>query len=628
MKLQLAFLFALLPTAAATLNVSPAGPLSTLAAARDKARELRRAGDHAPITVSIYAGVYFLAEPLILTAEDSDVIYEAAPGEHVVVSGGRKIEGWKKVDNHLWSAPAPFVFHEMFVAGRRAQRARTPNQGYFRADGLIPRIRPFVLKFRGEDIRKEWSAHGGVEVNVLMAWQQGRAVIAEVDPTAHTARLSGDAPQEAAKTTRDARYWIENAPDGLDEPGEWQIDRDTKTVYYWPESGEDLTRDDAIAPAITQLARLEGSSGAPVHDIAFRRLDFRHTEWTLGPNGYTGIQAAYEVPAAIDAQYAENISIENCRFTALGGYAISLGRACRKNKISANQIFDAGAGGVRLGGAAASGNKQNTVTGNDIHNMGLIYPAGVGVLILQSSDNLVAHNHIHDLYYTAISVGWSWGYKATGTGGNRIEYNHLHDIGKGVLSDMGGIYTLGVQPGTVLRNNLIHDVTSYRYGGWGIYLDEGTSGVVVENNVVYHCRSAGFNQHYGQNNAIRNNVFALNHDYQMTRSRAEPHLSFTFERNIVYFDSGRLLGNNWTTGFKMDRNIYWDVRGNEIRPAGHGWSEWRQSGHDAGSEIADPRFVNPSNFDFTLAPDSPALKLGIQSIDVSTVGPRVATGPE
>ena len=98
------------------------------------------------------------------------------------------------------------------------------------------------------------------------------------------------------------------------------------------------------------------------------------------------------------------------------------------------------------------------IADNHIHNLGLVYAPAVGVWALQSGRNQIVHNHIHDLFYTAISVGWTWGYAANQSKGNLIEYNHLHDIGKEMLSDMGGIYTLGVQPGTRIRNNLIHDI--------------------------------------------------------------------------------------------------------------------------------------------------------------------------
>jgi hypothetical protein len=122
-------------------------------------------------------------------------------------------------------------------------------------------------------------------------------------------------------------------------------------------------------------------------------------------------------------------------------------------------------------------------------------------------------------------------------------------------------------------------------------------------------------------------VWAFNRENQLMRTRVEPHISFIFERNIVYFDQGRLLGSNWTGDqFTMKGNLYFDTRGPGIRFAGKSFEEWQAGGQDKDSVIADPLFVNAGNFDFRLRADSPALKMGFQQIDMSTVGPRVPAG--
>src|SRR5206468_2907131 len=163
--------------------------------------------------------------------------------------------------------------------------------------------------------------------------------------------------------------------------------------------------------------------------------------------------------------------------------------------------------------------------------------------------------------------------------------NHMHDIGQGLLSDMGAVYTLGPQPGTVVRNNLIHDVTSFSYGGWGLYTDEGSTGIVLEDNLVYRCKSARFHQHYGRDNVTRNNIFAFGMENQLMRTRDEEHNSFFFTNNIVYFDSGTLLGSSWKNDrFVMDHNFYFDTR-NRTNPAALNFSgassgQWRARGHD------------------------------------------------
>jgi parallel beta-helix repeat protein len=618
----------------AQIVVSPDGPIHTLAAARDRAREVRAAGATGPITVKLHGGAYFLSETLVLGPEDSDTIWEAWPGERPVISGGRVIAGWKKGKGALWVADAtgPY-FRQLFIGGRRAQRARTPNYGYYRIDGPSSQDKPFLLRFRGNDIRQEWAGRGDVEVIALLAWADLRMPIAAVDEAAHIATLASD-PRASNKEV-DARYYIENAPDALDAPGEWYLDKAANTVSYWPLPGENLAAEEAIAPAIAQLVRIEGKpeEGRMVQNVIFRGLTFAHADWTMGPKGFADTQAAMPAPAAFEAVGATGAKIEKCLFTNLGGYAVWFSRGSKRNQVVANEMFGLGGGGVKLGDASqyphdADQNYENLIADNHIHDLGLVYSSAVGIWVLQSGRNQIIYNHVHDLSYSAISVGWTWGYGPNQSNSNLIAYNHLHHIGNDLLSDMGGIYTLGVQPGTIIRNNLIHDVTSFTYGGWGIYPDEGSSGMTIENNIVYNCKSAGFHQHYGRENLVRNNIFAFNRENQLMRTRMEPHVSFTMESNIILFAQGRLLGGNWAGDtFKMNRNVYWDLRGPEFRFGGKSFDEWKRDGQDADSVVADPLFVNAANYDFRLSPNSPALGLGFHPIDVSHVGPRVSPGP-
>jgi len=192
-------------------------------------------------------------------------------------------------------------------------------------------------------------------------------------------------------------------------------------------------------------------------------------------------------------------------------------------------------------------------------------------------------------YYTGISIGWTWDYGPSLASNNLVEFNHVHHIGAQsdgdgpTLSDMGGIYTLGKQPGTRIVNNLWHDVAGRSYGGWGIYHDEGSSGILDQSNLVYRTTHGGFHQHYGETNILLNNIFAFARDHQIQRSRPESHPSFTFETNIVYFDSGVLLGGDWSGDqYVIDRNLYWDARSgtNSMPFAGMSLEKWRERGHD------------------------------------------------
>ena len=201
---------------------------------------------------------------------------------------------------------------------------------------------------------------------------------------------------------------------------------------------------------------------------------------------------------------------------------------------------------------------------------------------------------------------------------------------------MGGLYTLGIEPGTVLRNNLIHDVYRYDakvgYGGWGIYLDSTSSEIRVENNVIYHTDDGSIHQNAGQQNTIVNNILALNRAAQLQRSNPVPKLSFTFERNVIYYEMGDLFRAVDPGRYAFDYNLYYR-RGGQSVNFGRSLSgsialeQWRQRGQDGHSLVADPLFVDPEHGDFSLKADSPAFQLGFKAIDLSTVGPRKPPTP-
>jgi hypothetical protein len=315
----------------------------------------------------------------------------------------------------------------------------------------------------------------------------------------------------------------------------------------------------------------------------------------------------------------------------VGWYGFEIADGSRAVAIEHCTIRNMGAGGVKVNGSSANDPVErrtgdHAITDNDIHAGGRVFHSAVGVLIMDAFNTEVSHNLIHDLYYTGISCGWVWGYMESVARYNRIEKNHIHTIGQGVLSDMGGIYTLGVQPGTVIRGNLIHGVRMAHYGGWCIYPDEGSSHILIENNVCYDADRNAFHQHYGRENIVRNNIFAFGRENQLQRTRMESHRSFTFEGNILYWTEGGLLGSNWSDDkYLFDRNVYW-AGGREVRFGPWSFEEWKKRGQDLRSTIADPLFVDPEKFDFNLRPDSPALKLGFVPIDLRNVGPRPGAG--
>jgi parallel beta-helix repeat protein len=619
------------PVHSELLHVAPGGPWATLEAARDRIRTLRRGGAQGSFTVRVHRGTYYLASPLVLTPEDSGTVYEAAPSEQVIISGGRVIRSWLPGSGKIWTAQIDEGWQprQLFVSGRRAQRARTPNHGFFRIKGPSSEDKLFQLPLDAGIMRKSWE-NGQVEAVVLLGWTSFRRPILRIDEDRRLAILAGDSGGSEVGPVKDVdgRYFIENAPEALDEAGEWYLDTGKNIVSYWPAPGENLAAADVVAPRLNQLVRLEGSPDHAIRDIVFRGFEFRHADWGMAPDGYADTpQAAVKVGAAFEAAGAESCTVERCTFSQIGGYAVWFGRGSKRNRVIGNEIYDAGAGGVKIGDTIlheheAERSFENQVTDNIIHDLGTVYPEAVGIWVGQSSRNEISHNLIHDLSYSGISVGWVWGYGTSHCEGNRIEWNEVYNIGRGTLNDLGGIYTLGTRGGTV-RNNLVHDVTCFSERARGIYLDEGTTGLLVENNIVYRCTSSGIHLHYGRENRVRNNISALNEDFQISRAKAEPHRSLTLERNIIYPGKGRALGGAWAQGeVALDHNLYFDTQGRELRLGSKTFTDWQTAGYDKGSTVADPLFVDPARYDFRLRPESPALQLGFKEIDMRAVGPR------
>lgn len=642
------------------------GPLATIPAAQQAVRGLKQQGPWTePVTVFLRGGRYELAETLVFAAGDSGqrekttwnayvsfeqpVIYAAYAGETPVISGGRRIAGWrveKLRGKTAWVADLPAVkggrwhFRQLWVNGQRRYRPRLPQTGEHKVAQVLDACYegdPEQTWFKGAtrfgyaegQFRADWRNLPDVEIQFLTLWVCMRTNVQAVNEADRVVtmdrnsgmRLTSDFSKEGAP------FVIENVFEALAEPGQWYLDRGEGKLYYLPLPGEDPQTADVVAPCLCELVRLEGGEAEEeaAECLRFEGLTFAYNEWTPPADYARSSQACTDVPGAITARHARNCAFHNCQFVHLGTYAVDLAEACRDIAIRGCHLRDLGAGGVKIW----HGCRRNIVADCEIGDGGILYPSAVGVLIGKASGNQVLHNHIHDLYYSGVSVGWTWGYAEGDAYGNLIEWNHIHDIGKGKLSDMGGVYCLGVQPGTRIRYNLIHHVRARSYGGWALYTDEGSSHILLEHNICHDTSKQGFHQHYGRENVVRNNIFAFAGDSQLIYSRVEPHLGFVFERNIVIGEGLPMWQNDYgPKGRRMeaDLNLYWDVRGTPVLNADgetrRGLSEWQALGYDRRSIVADPRCADLAARNFALAADSPALALGFMPIDLTDVGPR------
>lgn len=639
---------------------SRAKPMASLIGARDAVRRLHAAGRTGPVRVVVADGTYHVAEPLVLTPEDggsaeAPVHYEAAPGAKPVFSGGRKITGFRVLDNGLWVADLPAVaagqwyFEQLWGDGRRARRAMEPDTGQFFFENVdetdlgrgrfrqTVTVSPQVMSLLTplSSVQRD-----DVKLTVFHSWNNTHRFISAIDAGSPSFSCEGPKALRPYSLWKDLAwgskgyFYLENFLSALDEPGEWFLARDGK-LYYTPRPGEDPASTEFVAPVTSYFLQIQGdpAGGRFVQHVHFKGLAFNHGQWLTPAGGYGPAQAAQNIEAAVMLDGARNVVFQDCEIAHVGIYGLWFRRGCSQCRVERCLIRDLGAGGVRVGEQRIQSNTVErthhiTLDNNIIQGGGRIFTDAVGVWIGQSGDNTVTHNDIGDFYYSAVSVGWTWGFGNSMANRNNISYNHLHHLGQRRMSDLAGVYSLGISDGTVISHNVIHDVYCWGYGGWGLYPDEGSSNILFENNLVYNVSDGGFHQHYGRENTVRNNILAFSEQEQVrgtAQKKAGDHLSFTFERNIVYFDQGELFGRDFQWGpevqVNLKNNIYWRAGGQRFGFAGKSWDQWRAMGRDKeGSIIADPKFVDADNYDFRFASDEVIQQTGFQPFDYAKAG--------
>ena len=547
-------------------------PFRTLHEAQKRVRAIRALNRQQKVRVEIASGDYFLEKPLQFGPKDSgelaptaSTIYNATKPGTVRISGGQKITDWRDV-NGVWVTKLRLegtslasknkgdfftLFSDLWVNGHRAIPARSPNQGFYRIEkaGADDRTSFTVSKSQVLTLANPRTA----EVVFLHDWSTSRIRFHSIDKEKRLYRFADAIGPSSAHFTishfeKHPRYFVENAPELLDAPGEWNLDHATGELRYIPREGESLDTVEVIAPNLKRLIEIHGTDSKHVVDgIQFQGIRFCHTRFNRPPHGWAGIQAAFHErrkkagqggripqPAGIDCRFATMCRFENCTFQHFAGGGISFGEGCSGCGIYKCLLQDIGGNGIMIGSTDASvvkkGDKplvENSACNVDscvIEKCGATYYEAVGIWVGIAKWTFIQNNEIRYLPYTGISLGWRWDDKPTACGQNLLKGNHIHHVMQ-VLSDGGGIYTLGRQPGTKLTDNIIHDVpvNAGRAESNGIFMDEGSTEISVMDNIIFNISKSPIRFHRAGKNRIWRNILAAPEGVQPFRyNRSKP----------------------------------------------------------------------------------------------------------
>jgi len=554
-----------------------ADPFATPARAQLEVRKLRKQYPDRGVTVLLRSGIYRLTETIAFGPEDgggpnAEVIWAALPGEYVTFSGGIELNEWKQDENgHLRakvpSALAKLGVSDVYSSRQRLPLARHPNEGWLRVKEVgEDRRTSFTFDPQLADLTLENA--DGLLVQLLHDRSTSRIPVAEIDSAEGTLRtrtpIGCEAPHYAINNFEaHPRFLLEGHLALLDKAGEWAIDPSTGELVVmppqplpelvnWAATEETMH---AVVPFLERMIEIKGTAKQPVQNLRFFGITFRHSRFTPPADGWAGAQASMHerrdgseqerqrifTPAAVQMEFAQNCSMERCHFYGLGGSAIWIGRACIDVGLRLCFLSDIGANGINVGEDYArqiDGKpwwrssdlsdpelaRRVFVEGCSIGEVGARYGGSVGIWIGFAADCSIAFNQIRNTPYTGLSVGWVWGQDPAPSGGHLIERNEIGNVMQ-LLSDGGCIYTLGKQPGTVIRNNELHNVPRHagRAPSNGIFIDEGSSEILFDGNQIYDIGHAPIRFHRAGKNRVVGNalITSMESPYYYNRTNAD-----------------------------------------------------------------------------------------------------------
>ena len=556
------------------------------------------------------------------------------------------------------------------------------------------------------------SLAGDIELLVFEQFTTSKLRVSCIDTANHIVYLTGPTGFSQNNSTADGfiagnRYLVENVQDQLTQPGQWFLNRSTTpwTLTYLASPGDNPNNDSVIAPQLPQLL-----IASNLQYVTFQGLTFEHDNYTLPPAGHSSRELEPEISAAVSIQNSQYITFDSGIVSQISGVGLeiisclnasspawcasrSTTATTAHNVIQNSAIYDIGALAIRIGGPFANLNNDSNVPqsivvqNNVVEGYGRTIPASFGIGQGVGHDNLYTHNDVYDGYHCAISISELSGDTAKpngiGTANNTISFNHVYNLMQGIMNDGGSIRigsgnSVFTAAGNKILNNKIHDVSdasaldSNGYGGNGIYLDNQTGLVDVENNLVYRVSGNAVYTPQGpaapkEPNTIRNNILAFarlsivaDEFPYSSGAPSSAKLAYVITNNIFYFDRSSAStpkfypqgGCAYSAGFgytqyqQWNSNLYWrtdggfsnDAKAFFVQPSAgtgpdapctgdaakytfYGFGDWQQKvGEDVQSVIKNPGFANPAYpaDDYSLPKGSPGA--GFVVFDPSQAG--------
>lgn len=634
---------------APTGNDGQPGTSAQPVASLERALALSRqsAGPH---KIIVRPGTYYLARPLELGPADSGLMIEG-DGHGTILSGGRRVMGWQPWKGKILKADLSALglsdlnFRELYCNAKLQSWARVPNfdpqhprtGGFLRNVGGAEAGTKTKFRYRAEELAPQRWAHpqrAWIRFHDSLSYETQWCPVKSIDRETRTI----EAQQGVYLLTAGNPFYLCGLLEELDAPGEWCIDPDAKTLYFWPPAGDPNGRDEVVVPALDSVIKLQGKAAAGqwVENVRIAGLDLRDVRGR-----------------AVSIFGAKTCVVARCdlRNASVGVFLGDDTHACQ---VRGCDITQTQGDGVSILGTSLDHERvtDHIVDNNYIWDFGWgrIHNRCGGVYMHRCARCKLTHNHVHDSprYALAMDVG------------NDCEfaYNHCHHVNQ-VTTDSGIIeaataldWSLPVEKqrqrhrphnwNNRVHHNLLHDSGGWHTGAtgkmefpaftWGVYLDLDCCGWQVHDNVCYNTVLGGFMLNAGTDNVVENNTFVDGKQYQIQWNpwRGYETRNNRCERNIFAY-AGRPAHLYALAGFKDEfvafrnnlvfpRNDQVTIFGVRDLPRTGVWEAWQKRGRDAGSLKADPRFVDAPRRDYRLQPGSPAPGLGIRPIDLSGVG--------